>query len=156
MARFSVPTTPRARPCRSPSRGSRPRAMAHECRSRRTPSASTATGRRRSRRHRRSGRRSSGPAWASAHSAVAEPPPADGAATFDVGVDVAAFGEAALLITLGERPDRGLTALAHRIAAAIEEIRDSDPALGRPVPAHATVLVPFDPLALDREEAIAR
>jgi len=72
------------------------------------------------------------------------------------GVDVTAFGDSALLITLGDRPDRRLTALAHRAAAAVETIRKSEPALGRPVPAHASVLVPFDPLALDREAAIVR
>ena len=58
-------------------------------------------------------------------------------------------GDAALLVTLGDRPDPALTILAHRIAGAIETERLRQPALGRPVPAHASVLVPFDPLAID-------
>ena len=62
------------------------------------------------------------------------------------------LGDAALLVTLGPRPDPGLTARAHRLAAAVELAGAGHAAIGRPVPAHASVLVPFDPLALDSDE----
>jgi KipI family sensor histidine kinase inhibitor len=59
------------------------------------------------------------------------------------------IGDAALLVTLGERPDPALTARAHALAGAIEVERERGHGIGRPVPAHASVLVPFDPLAVD-------
>ncbi|MEO5941416.1 MAG: 5-oxoprolinase subunit PxpB [Candidatus Limnocylindrales bacterium] len=65
------------------------------------------------------------------------------------------FGDAALLITIGRTVDPELAARAQTIAAEIEAIRGDHPAIGRPVPAHATVLIPFDPLALQLEAAIA-
>ena len=68
--------------------------------------------------------------------------------------DVSPFGDAALLVTLGDRADPELTRAAHAVAAAVEQIRGSTSALGRPVPAHASVLVPIDPLALDRTAAM--
>jgi KipI family sensor histidine kinase inhibitor len=66
------------------------------------------------------------------------------------------FGDSALLVTLGDRPDPGLSTRARAIAAAIDESRDSAPGLGRSVPAHASVLVPFDPLVIERSAASAR
>jgi KipI family sensor histidine kinase inhibitor len=69
------------------------------------------------------------------------------------GLVVEAFGDAALLVVLGDRADEALTALARSIAEAIQEVRAAQPGLGRPVPAHATVLVPFDPVAIDRAAA---
>jgi KipI family sensor histidine kinase inhibitor len=59
------------------------------------------------------------------------------------------LGDAALLVTLGDRPDPALTTRAHGLAAAIEVTRATSPGVGRPVPAHASVLVPFDPLAVE-------
>jgi KipI family sensor histidine kinase inhibitor len=38
-----------------------------------------------------------------------------------------------------------MNARAHALAAAVEEERAATPAIGRPVPAHASVLIPFDP-----------
>jgi KipI family sensor histidine kinase inhibitor len=64
---------------------------------------------------------------------------------------IAAFGDAAVLLTLADRVDPDLARRAQEIAAAVEGARDSQPALGRAVPAHASVLVPFDPLAIDIE-----
>lgn len=61
------------------------------------------------------------------------------------------LGDAALLVTLGDRPDPTLTARAHALTDAIEAARAETAGLGRPVPAHASVLVPFDPLAVDAE-----
>jgi inhibitor of KinA len=68
--------------------------------------------------------------------------------------DVSPFGDSALLVTLGARADPELTRAAHAVAGAIERIRESMPALGRPVPAHASVLVPIDPLAIARTSAV--
>jgi KipI family sensor histidine kinase inhibitor len=56
------------------------------------------------------------------------------------------LGDAALLVTFGERADPALTARAHALARAIETGTALRAGVGRPVPAHASVLVPFDPL----------
>ena len=56
------------------------------------------------------------------------------------------IGDAALLVKLGTDPDPRLTERAHRLADAIDAARTETPAIGSPVPAHASVLVPFDPL----------
>jgi inhibitor of KinA len=64
------------------------------------------------------------------------------------------FGDAAVLVTIGSRVDPALAARAQAIAAAIEAGRVSTPAIGRAVPAHASVLVPFDPLAIALTDAI--
>jgi KipI family sensor histidine kinase inhibitor len=66
---------------------------------------------------------------------------------------IAPFGDAALLVTFDDRADPGRTAQAGALARLLDERRTALPALGRAVPAHATVLVPFDPLALDAAEA---
>lgn len=63
------------------------------------------------------------------------------------------LGDAALLVTLGDELDVGLNARAHDLAAAVEHLRAGDPRFGRAVPAYASVLVPFDPLTLDPDEA---
>jgi KipI family sensor histidine kinase inhibitor len=65
------------------------------------------------------------------------------------------LGDAALLVTFGDGPDPELTARSHALAAAVDARRASEPGLGRPVPAHASVLVPFDPLAIERAAADA-
>jgi KipI family sensor histidine kinase inhibitor len=64
-------------------------------------------------------------------------------------------GDAAVLLTLGERVDPELAERAQAIAASIDEARTDQPALGRAVPAHASVLVPFDPLTIDLEAVTA-
>ncbi len=64
------------------------------------------------------------------------------------------FGDAAVLVTIGSTVDPALASRAQSIAAAIEVARVASPAIGRAVPAHASVLVPFDPLAIDLEDAI--
>jgi len=66
---------------------------------------------------------------------------------------IAPFGDAALLVTFGERADPDLTARAGALARLLDERRPASPAVGRAVPAHATVLVPFDPLAMDATAA---
>jgi KipI family sensor histidine kinase inhibitor len=65
------------------------------------------------------------------------------------------FGDAALLVTLGDRADPALARQAGAMAGAIQAARAGLPAVGRPVPAHATVLVPFDPLEIDPADARA-
>lgn len=64
------------------------------------------------------------------------------------------FGDAALLVTLGSSVDPVLASRAQAVAGAIETARLAVPAIGRAVPAHASVLVPFDPLAISLEDAI--
>jgi inhibitor of KinA len=68
---------------------------------------------------------------------------------------VVPFGDAAVLLTLGDHVDPDLAARAQAIATTIDERRNDEPALGRPVPAHASVLVPFDPLAIEPEAVAA-
>ena len=76
--------------------------------------------------------------------------PADGPAA----PTIAPFGDAALLIDLGPATDQRQAVRAQALAAAFEAARATLPAIGRAVPAHASVFVPFDPLALTLEEAI--
>jgi 5-oxoprolinase (ATP-hydrolysing) subunit B len=54
------------------------------------------------------------------------------------------FGDSAVLVSLGDRVDRSLNRRARRIAAAIAEERARGLPFGAPVPAYASVLVPFD------------
>lgn len=63
------------------------------------------------------------------------------------------LGDAALLVTFGDRVDLALNARAHGLAAAADRLREADPRFGRAIPAYASVLVPFDPVALDPDEA---
>ena len=62
---------------------------------------------------------------------------------------IVALGDAALLVRFADRPDPVVTARAHRLARAVDASRPTMAGLGRPVPAHASVLVPFDPLSLE-------
>ncbi len=64
------------------------------------------------------------------------------------------FGDAAVLLTLGDRIDTELAARAQAIAAAVDAARHAAPAIGRPIAAHASVLVPFDPLAVEIEAVL--
>jgi len=70
----------------------------------------------------------------------------------DVAPRIEPLGDSALLVILGVRADPALTRRAHAIAAAIEEARSEQPGIGQPVPAHASVLVPFDPLRVARTD----
>ncbi len=58
-------------------------------------------------------------------------------------------------MTFGDRADPDLTLQAAGFARAIDEARTTSAAIGRPVPAHASVLVPFDPLSIDLDDAVA-
>jgi KipI family sensor histidine kinase inhibitor len=66
---------------------------------------------------------------------------------------VAAFGDAAVLVTLGDHADPALARAAAAAARAIDDARPGLPGVGRAVPAHASVLVPFDPVALSPDAA---
>lgn len=65
------------------------------------------------------------------------------------------FGDAALLISAGQAQTPAIAAWARSVADAVDAARRATPAIGRPVPAHASILVPFDPLALDLPAATA-
>ncbi|HEY7598393.1 MAG TPA: 5-oxoprolinase subunit PxpB [Candidatus Limnocylindrales bacterium] len=72
--------------------------------------------------------------------------------------EVVAVGDAALLVRLGEGIDpatnRRVHALAERVSAAAAT--DAGAGLGTPVPAYASLLVPFDGLRLSEGDARAR
>ncbi|MEA2519333.1 MAG: inhibitor of KinA, partial [Chloroflexota bacterium] len=63
--------------------------------------------------------------------------------------------DAALLVILGDRVDPALARRAQIVAADLDAMRREGIAFGRPVPAHASVLVPFDPAEIDAERAAA-
>jgi KipI family sensor histidine kinase inhibitor len=65
------------------------------------------------------------------------------------------FGDAAILVTLADRADPVLARRASETARAIEAARPGLPGVGQPVPAHASVLVPFDPLEIDLQDVQA-
>ena len=66
---------------------------------------------------------------------------------------IAPLGDGALLVTFGDQIDVALNSRAHDLAAAVERLRSTDTRFGRAVPAYASVLVPFDPVAVDPDEA---
>lgn len=66
------------------------------------------------------------------------------------------FGEDAFLVSFGDEVDAGLAHRARACAREVEALRAADPRWGPPVAAAASVLVPFDPLALDAADAAAR
>ena len=68
-------------------------------------------------------------------------------------VRIEGLGDGALLVTLGNAIDVTLNARAHAIAAAVDRLRATDRRFGRAVPAYASVLVPFDPVTVDPDEA---
>jgi len=80
-------------------------------------------------------------------------PKASGPATSELATFLP-MGDAGLLISFAEKPGAATAERAQSVAAAIDRARTRIPALGRPVPASASVLVPFDPLELALEDAI--
>jgi KipI family sensor histidine kinase inhibitor len=69
-------------------------------------------------------------------------------------VRIECFGDAAILVVLGDRVDTAINDRVHRLAAGMGVRAAHMAGLGVPVPAYASVLVPFDPLVL--EEAAVR
>jgi KipI family sensor histidine kinase inhibitor len=75
------------------------------------------------------------------------------------GVRIAPFGDAAVLVELTGSSGVAAARRARALAAAIDGMRRDVLALGVPVPAAASVLVPFDPRTLERavvEAALGR
>lgn len=68
---------------------------------------------------------------------------------------IEAFGDAAVLVTLGGALDAGLNGRARGLATAVEARRSAGARVGRAVAAHGGVLVPFDPLELAPSDARA-
>ncbi len=68
------------------------------------------------------------------------------------GVRIERLGEAGLLVVLGDRIDAALNDEVHRLAAAVRTRRLASPGIGAPVPGYASVLVPFDPLAIGEDD----
>jgi KipI family sensor histidine kinase inhibitor len=66
-----------------------------------------------------------------------------------------AFGDAALLVSFGKLMDAAVNRRVHGLAAAVEAIAQGAPGLAAPVPAYASLLVPFDPLATSPDEVAA-
>lgn len=64
------------------------------------------------------------------------------------------FGDAAVLVTIGDRADPVLAARAQDLAADLDALRGDAGGFGRAVPAHASVLVPFDPAVVRLDEAL--
>jgi len=69
-------------------------------------------------------------------------------------VRIERFGEAALLVVLGDRVDAAVNDRVRRLTARLGVRAAHMAGLGAPVPAYASVLLPFDPLVL--EEAAVR
>ncbi len=74
----------------------------------------------------------------------------------EVAPAVVPFGDAAVLVTLGERIDPVLAGRVRVLCRALRAARAGGLEIGEPVAAHASVLVPFDPGALAPAEAGAR
>jgi KipI family sensor histidine kinase inhibitor len=68
------------------------------------------------------------------------------------GLLVRPFGDEAVLLTLGDRVDPDLNRLVHRIATALTREREGGLPLRVPVPAYASVLVPFDLARIGSDE----
>jgi inhibitor of KinA len=68
----------------------------------------------------------------------------------------AAYGDSAVLVTIGDRIDPAINRRVHAAAAAVEALSRQDGRFGRPVPAYASLLVPVEPLALGTDAAIDR
>ncbi len=65
------------------------------------------------------------------------------------------FGDAALLVELDTATSIAAARRARAVAAAIEAVREREPAIDVPVATAASVLVPFDPERLDEASARA-
>jgi len=71
------------------------------------------------------------------------------------GPRILPFGDAAVLVDLGGRVGIAGARRARTVAAAIDAVREADRRLGVPVPAAASVLVPYDPRSLARGDVEA-
>jgi KipI family sensor histidine kinase inhibitor len=69
--------------------------------------------------------------------------------------EIVSFGDAALLVRFEERIDAALNRRVHWLAGAVRAAAGADPTLGPPVPAYASLLVPFDALRTSVAQAAA-
>jgi KipI family sensor histidine kinase inhibitor len=69
---------------------------------------------------------------------------------------VTPFGERALLVELGDRIDLDVNARVHALASALQEDDAGLDGIGLPVPAYASLLLPFDPARIDPAQLAAR
>ena len=65
---------------------------------------------------------------------------------------IIAFGDSALLLELGDQIDLELNRRVHALAKVVRD----DGAWGTPVPAYASLLVPYDPAEIGVDEAVDR
>ncbi len=65
------------------------------------------------------------------------------------------FGDGAILVTLGSAIDGALAERAQLLADIANRRRADDPRFGRAVPGFATLVLPFDPLAVELDAALA-
>jgi KipI family sensor histidine kinase inhibitor len=68
---------------------------------------------------------------------------------------ITAVGDAALLVSFGERIDPHLNSLAHELTSRLRAASEAGANWHAPVPAYASVLVRFDPLLTPPDEAQA-
>ena len=64
-------------------------------------------------------------------------------------------GDAAILVTFGDSIDPAINRRVHATAAAIRAIRDAGTPWSTPIPSYATLLVGYDPMLVDYEDAAA-
>lgn len=74
--------------------------------------------------------------------------------TADVPPRVVPVGDSAVLVVLGDVIDPAINDHVHALAAAVAALRTRDSRFGAPTPAYASLLVPFDPLAIEPGEAL--
>lgn len=72
------------------------------------------------------------------------------------GVRIDPFGEGAVLVSFGDVVDVVLARRARALASAVADLVAVEPAWERPVQGLASVLVPFDPLAVSMVVVVAR
>lgn len=63
------------------------------------------------------------------------------------------FGDSAFLVALGDRVDEGLNLQVHQLARELAERCSGPDGWAAPVPAYASLLLPYDPEQLDATEA---
>lgn len=69
---------------------------------------------------------------------------------------VRAFGDSAFLVVLGDRVDEGLNRQVHRLARELAERCSAAEGWAAPVPAYASLLLPYDPERLEASDAEER
>jgi len=76
--------------------------------------------------------------------------------TARAGPEIVSFGDSAVLVILGDQIDEAVNRRVHRLSDAIRGRPPAEARFGSPVPGYASLLVPFDPLELDADDATGR